>query len=76
MDDKSIDAVFGFWGYDADDNRNRRDSGVSRGDGCELERSAASGDERNRPQRRQTDIVDNCCAKRYNPLLKGLSSFA
>jgi hypothetical protein len=27
----------------------------SRGDGCELERSAASGDERNRPQRRLCD---------------------
>jgi hypothetical protein len=27
----------------------------SRGDGCESERSAASGDERNRPQRRPID---------------------
>jgi hypothetical protein len=27
----------------------------SRGDGCELERSAASGDERNRPWRRPRD---------------------
>jgi hypothetical protein len=49
MDDKSIDAVFVFGGYDADDNRNRRDSGVSRGDGCELERSAA--------QRAETNVI-------------------
>jgi hypothetical protein len=34
---------------------NRRDSGASRGDGCELERSAASGNERNRPWRRPRD---------------------
>jgi hypothetical protein len=31
----------------------------SRGDGCELERSEASGDERNRPQRRPSQLVNS-----------------
>jgi hypothetical protein len=65
---------------------NRRDSGVSRGDGCESERCEASADERNRPLRRPRDdirISSTFVAQRgiilyardSNPFRKGLQSF-
>jgi hypothetical protein len=46
----AVRPVVGMRGDDRGYGRQR-----SRGDGCELERSAASGDERNRPQRRPRD---------------------
>jgi hypothetical protein len=76
MEYQSIDAVFAFVAPPR--MPTTTDIVVSEVGAMDVSRSGAqrSGDERNRPQRRQTDIVDNRCAKSHRPLRRKLSSFA